>query len=243
VPPHIDGYYWNGTGDCTTQGYTNCAAFLTTRSSPDLVIVFAQTEAAQPASCSGLTTPSISSVTDSSGLTWHLRNVVTSSHVLITGAWCYQFHIEEWYARPNSTLTNDKIEIHVAGGLGQAQYMALMAFGVSKVDQLHPFDSNPGAKCTASGVSMVMSCQVTTSNPNDLVVGAPDFYFGAFSFGTGYQAIAPTFGPDCSTQVDISCSEYQALGSPQTGLGVSYVQATDAIWCLVADSIEGSGGS
>jgi hypothetical protein len=242
VSPRIDGYYWNGTGDCTTVGYTNCSAFLTTRSSPDLAIVFAQTEAAQPVTCLGLAPPAVTSVTDSAGLTWHLRNSVTSGQV-ITGTWCYQFHIAEWYARPNSTLTNDKVEIHVAGGLGVSQYMMLLAFGVANINQLHPFDSNPGATCTASGVSTVMSCDVSTSNPNDLIVGGPDFYFGSFSFGTGYQAIAPSFGPDCSTQVDVSCSEYQAVGSVQTNLAVSYTQATSAIWCLLADSIQGNDGS
>ena len=137
-----------------------------------------------------MSVPTLSSVTDAYGLTWHLRTTVTSANVLSTDNWCAQFHLEEWYARPNATLASDTIEIHVASALTPTQYLGLLAFGVSNINQLHPYDSNPNAYCTGSGTATTFSCDVSTNNPNDMIIGGPDFYFGAFSFGPGYHAIA-----------------------------------------------------
>ncbi len=123
------------------------------------------------------------------------------------------------------------------------QHLGLLAFGVANINQLHPYDANPNASCTGTGTSTTFSCEVSTSSPDDLIVGGPDFFFGAFSFGTGYQTVSPYFAPDCTIQVDVSCSEYQAVGSAETGFAVSYTQATNAIWCLIGDSIQGSGVS
>lgn len=206
-------------------------------------MVFGQTESLQFASCSGLAAPSLSGVTDASGLTWHLRTTVTSASTPSSDGWCYQFHLEEWYARPNSTLTGDTVQIHVAAGLTSTQHLGLLAFGVANINQLHPYDANPNAECTGTGTSTTFACEVSTSSPDDLIIGGPDFFFGAFSFGTGYQAVSPHFAPDCTTQVDVSCSEYQTARSAESGFAVSYTQATNAIWCLIGDSIQGSGGT
>jgi len=216
---------------------------LTTVFSPDLVVVFGQTESLQFASCSGLAAPSLSGVTDASGLTWHLRTTVTSASTPSSDGWCYQFHLEEWYARPNSTLTGDRIQIHVAAGLTSTQHLGLLAFGVANINQLHPYDANQNASCTGTGTSTTFTCEVSTSSPDDLIIGGPDFFFGAFSFGTGYQAVAPHYAPDCTTEVDVSCSEYQTVGSAESGFAVSYTQATNSIWCLIGDSIQGSEGT
>ena len=243
TPPFIDGSYWNATVNCGVAGHTSCSAVLTTMFSPDLVVVFGQTESLQFASCSGLAAPSLSGVTDSSGLTWHLRTTVTSASTPSSDGWCYQFHLEEWYARPNSTLSGDKIQVHVAAGLTPTQHLGLLAFGVANINQLHPYDTNPNADCTGTGTSTTFSCEVSTSSPDDLIIGGPDFFFGAFSFGTGFQTISPYFAPDCTTQVDVSCSEYQTAGSAETGFSVFYTQATNAIWCLIGDSIQASGVS
>lgn len=128
-----------------TSGTTNL--LLSTSQSSDIVIVYA--------SFNGGVATSVTSISDSKGLTWSTRGHVYSN-----------FRLEEWFAKSSDPLSSDQISIFVSNPQNP---MHFITFGVSGINFQSPFDA-PLNSTSGLGINPIV--QVTTSTINDMLIGA-----------------------------------------------------------------------
>jgi large repetitive protein len=137
---------------------------------------------------------SVSTVTDTAGLTWHQRAVTGSAGQTIS----------EYYAIAPNALSGDSITVTTAGA---ASYMDLNAFAVSGANTASPFDNNLSTPVTAAS----STAAVTTSNANDFIVAGYRFGSDATpAAGSGWTAINAASG--------YYLSEYKIVSTTQAGL-------------------------
>ena len=168
----------------TSSSVSSAAVTLTTANAHDVIIL----DVAENGT-------SVSSISDTAGLTWHQVAVAGTSPDLI-----YQY-----YAIANSALSGDAITVHFSGS---ANYLDLNAFGISGANTSAPFDSNASLAATSNSSTVSAS----TSNANDLIFAA--YRFGGLptaTAGSGWTAIS-------APSSDYYLSEYQVVSSAQTGL-------------------------
>lgn len=135
----------------------------------------------------------VASVTDTAGLTWHLRAVGGNSGD----------PIYEYYAIAPTALTDDNIRVSFAG---TASYVDLNAFGVSGVNPSSPFDTNASLPAAGTGPALA-----STDSTNDLILASYRFSLDQSpTAGPGWTAINPTGG--------YYLSEYQITSSSQSAL-------------------------
>jgi FecR protein len=135
----------------------------------------------------------VSSVTDTAGLQWHLRAV----------AGAVPFATYEYYAIAPNALSADAITVNF---VGTTSYVDVNAFGVSGANTSSPFDSNASvpAPTTSTG-------SITTSNADDFIFAGYRFGFNATpTAGSGWTAI--------NASGDYYLSEYQIVSTTQAGL-------------------------
>jgi hypothetical protein len=117
--------------------------------------------------------------------------------------------------------------------------MAVSVVGVSGANISAIFDTNAAVPCDAylaSGTSV--SCSVSTSSPNDLIIGAFVVSGGApgtFTPGTGFtlQTSAGNYGPS-------SGIEYEIVSTTQANLSVSVSWVTARMQAvMIVDVIAG----
>ncbi|HXQ92906.1 MAG TPA: hypothetical protein VN739_07845, partial [Nitrososphaerales archaeon] len=150
----IDG---TGSSAAGSSAVSSLSASLTT-TNPDIIIVSSE-------SAGSSSYPSITSITDSSGLTWHSRKVYQVHGI---GSATDYFDTEEWYAYSSTPLTGDSITVHIASS---TKKFAINVFGVSGVNNFNPFDSNSTLPGTASGSSQYPLVQIGTNNAKDILIG------------------------------------------------------------------------
>lgn len=203
--------------------------------SPSLVLVLVQIENTQATSCTGMAKPAGVSSVSGAGLTYHQRATVLSAASLVSST-CYQFRLSEYYGRANTTLGQVTA---FSVSLNASSNVVVMVIPVAGINRLQPFDPNAASSCTSSGTSTSVACSVSTSNPTDLILGFPDFYFGTFTYNSGFSAIDSYATSRCSSLVEISCAEGMGTSATKSSLSVGLTQATSAIYAMIGDSIQG----
>ena len=160
----------------------------------------------------------VSGITSSPSLTWTQRASVPFSS---------SRHLETWYAVwPSSgTIT---ITITLTG----SSNAAAVAFGVSGADTASPFDGTPR---TATGSSTSPSVTISTSNPNDFIIGALGVQnTPTLTTGSGFTLIkTQTAGTSRETS-----DEYQIVSTTQSNLPVGYSLSSSQDWAMIADVIK-----
>ncbi|MDE1768167.1 MAG: hypothetical protein KGH62_02260, partial [Candidatus Micrarchaeota archaeon] len=173
--PNVDAYQYitfnaavgPPTNALATDGYAGSAftggssdsVTLTTSNSPDVIVVFTGLEV--PSSNGASLT--VSSISDTAGLTWHKRSSNTFQGTSYPAS---NEDIEGWYAISNSKLTSDQITVTLSGSA--VDDWAIMAFGVSGVNTNSPWDLNAGLPTTSTKTGTV---SISTNNANDMLLG------------------------------------------------------------------------
>ena len=182
----LDG---NGFSSRSFESTTSASVTLTTSNANDVIIL----EIVQ----NGTT---VSSVSDTDGLTWYQRAVAGSGSQTIY----------EYYAIAPNALSADAITVDFSG---TASYADLNAFGISGANTSSPFDTSvPTNAATSTGA-------VTTSNAND-------FIFAAYRFSTDATPSAGSSWTAINASGGYYLSEYQITSSTQAGL-VATASTTD----------------
>ncbi len=131
---------------------------LSTQSANDVIVLFVgfETGTAAPAS--------VSSITDTAGLTWTRRSVKTQypDHF---GAYDDQ---EVWYAISANALSSDAITAHISNTIDDA---VMLAFGLSGANTIGPWDPNALLPSNSAGASGNASVLVSTTDAYDLLLG------------------------------------------------------------------------
>lgn len=98
----------------------------------------------------------------------------------------YYLNVEEW-----SAVAEAAVMVITVTFIASADYQGAIAFGVAGANTSSPFDPNPSIPPTpATGYVTSLSVSVTTSFPNDMILGCfYSLYSGAPSPGTGYSTI------------------------------------------------------
>lgn len=184
----------DGSNDTFQNSSTSASTNLTTSLTHDLIVaeVAVSTSSGKVTSCA------------SAGLNWTQRASYTPS---TASPWVF-----EWDAKSAGKLTNEKITCTYSATLN----IGLIVFGVANAYLASPYDngSSPDtAPCKAQGVPEVL-CQITTTEPDDLLLGLVASYHT-----TGSPAITPGHGYTQIQQKDVgpySMAEFYATG-PSTG--------------------------
>ena len=156
-------------------------------------------------------------ISDTAGLTWHMRAVAGSSPNLIY----------EYYAIAPTALAGDVITV---GFSGAASYATLNAFGISGANTSSPFDTNVSLAATSANSTV----SVTTSNANDLIFADYRLAPANPSSGSGWTGIASG---------DYYLSEYQIVAATQTGLVATVSNGGQTINGGIVDAVVQATGS
>ena len=201
-------------GACTPS----CATTLTTTSPNDVIYLIFTTGS----------TPSTNppSITDTAGLTWGLRTQVSNSGGTY---WTYS-----WYAISSAVLTADTITVSATVTLTTN---TIFAFGISGANTVTPFDPHAGIPATAiSGGPSPFTLAITTSNANDMIIGAIQ------GSATALSVNAPNLAIDSQNfaTAPISTDSYEVVSSTGT-YTVSFSTGGVAADELIADAVQASG--
>jgi hypothetical protein len=205
----VDGSAYN-TASC--NAVTSCAMTLTTANPEDLIIL---------TSYETSTSVHVSSISDTSGLSWNLREKYTSSGVT-----------EEWYAVAPDVLSSDVITVKYSG----SATAGITATAIYGTDTASPFDTHSGLPVTGSGTSTNPSVSVSTSNSNDLILGIVSCTSSpTISTGNGFTQAAGPSSPNCNG--DRAIPEFQDVESTESGMGVGFSLSSKVSYNMIADAI------
>lgn len=158
-----------------------------------------------------ITFDTITSVTDSSSLTWTLEKSENPSFYPVALYWTHT----------TSAISSDTITVNFGSGGGNV--ISAVAFAVTGCTSLTaPFDTN--SSIPAGSASDPVS--ISTTAPNSLVIAAFRGSTAISSAGSGFTLIEPSAG--------YLMTEYKALTSAASGLSVTDGIASDAICAVVA---------
>jgi len=195
----------------------SCAASLTTSSAYDIIIVYTMEALDLQSSCTF-------SVSDIAGLSWTARTAVVFGN---NG----RDQLQEFYAKSSSALSSDTITESISGCASTqygGEYNGFMAFGVSGTSFNSPFDPNISLPGTASGNSNTPTKSVSTTNANDMIIGAARL--GGLTSGSGFTRIVYADGTNDLT-------EYKIVSSAVTNLAVAFSGNT-GYWEEIADALQ-----
>jgi hypothetical protein len=186
---------------------------ITTNHSPEILLV----NIIEQTSCTS--NPVISVTT--TGLTWHLRGSETSS--CVSGGTIQE---SVYYSRPNSTLTKSQLTVVIT----TAADLTLIISSYYNINQLNPFDGSP---CTAAGtVSLIATCNQSSSYSNDMFIGNSGFVFGCTQ-ASGFILVV-NWGQ--------GCTEYMQAQTTLTNQPISFsLLMANTQWTIIGDTIRGSG--
>ena len=199
-------------------GATSVTATLTTANANDVIIAFyVYRGALQSGGSYGVS---------GGGLTWHQR-VSVANGTTVT--------IAEFYAIASAPLSAQVITGTQATGDTEAQ--SLFVFGISGANTGTPFDPNAGLPSFATGSSTAPSAALSTSNANDLLIGA----FGSRNVA-GQTIAAPTGFTLIDTQGAGSDPNggdaYDIVSATQAALAVTWTLGTSEPWVAMADAVQ-----
>jgi hypothetical protein len=197
-------------GACTST----CSTALTTGTTNDVIIVF----------FTSVPTPTTNppTVTDASSLSWSFRTSVAN-----TGGILY-----EYWAVSAGALTADAITVtaNLPGVTG-----TIYAVAISGANTASPFDPHSGIPATVGASSTPFNLAITTSNANDMIIGAIQ------GSSTQFAVAAPNTEVDaqCYGTAAISCVEYDIVSSTGS-YTVSFTSGGPAASEIIADAIQAS---
>jgi hypothetical protein len=213
TPLGIDG---SGSFFCGNST-TSCQTVISTINPNDIITVYT-TEALD------LQTSCFFSVSDTASLSWIARPTVVFSS---DG----REQLQEFWAMSPNPLSSDTITESISGC--GSNYNGLMAFGVSGANLSNPFDPNLTLPATGTSISNNPSVQVSTSNPNDMIIA------GAFHGNNNFPLTAgPGFTIITSFQGAAEAAEFSVVNTTLTSSTVSFVDASSDVWLMIADAVQ-----
>ncbi|MGH9918420.1 MAG: hypothetical protein ACRD6W_06070, partial [Nitrososphaerales archaeon] len=210
----LSGISADGTSSNECDSSTSCSTTLSTGYSDDVIFVSVT---------DSFGTNDLTSLSDSAGLTWTLRQSLTGSS---------NYDIYTYYAIAQSSLSSDSITAQFNGGShGSAPNDRIMAIGISGANTASPFDPNLGTAPTHTGTNAAPTVTFTTTNAKDLIIGTVADTSDTITAGaSGYTAIL------CCTTQD-SALQYKVVSA--TGSQTPSFTASGSIaWGEIGDAIQ-----
>ncbi len=207
----IDGSAYN-TNSC--NAVTTCQLTLST-ASPDDVIILAGYETSSSVH--------ISSISDTAGLTWQVREQYSSNGMT-----------EEWYAIASSVLSSDVVTVYYSGSATGG----ISAFAIHGANTAAPFDTHSGLPVTGTGSNTESeSVSISTSNAYDMIIGIMSCTSSStMSVGNGFTQASGPSNPNCTSSPRLD-TEYQYVDSSQNGMSVSFSTSSKVTYNMIADAI------
>ena len=192
----------------------------------------------------------ISSISDTYGLTWHERVATSSPAMLGRSGGVVGLDTEVWWAYATSSLSSDAITPTFSGGTVECE--ALIAFGVAGANTSNPWDTNGSLPTTAintsasylGGTDASPSVSVSTNEPSTMLLGfMATPYFGVDDSGSQYNAssgygLLAYQGSICGGGKEAdSAVEFQTPVTSQSNATVSFSPAGQD-WFAIGDAIQ-----
>jgi hypothetical protein len=173
-----------------------------------------------------LGTNNVASITNSgTALTWTKRAALNDGS---------SERVETWYAIAASAASRT-ITVNFAS---RTTFMVI-AFGIRNANTASPFDSSTTLPTTATGTGTTPSTTVSTTNPNDYLIGAL-----AVSVPSGNAPNPAKVGSYTLIQGNHQSSvgaaaESLSVTSIQTGTTVSFSTSSSVSWSIIGDAVKG----
>jgi hypothetical protein len=214
---HASSLAIDGTAKYQGACATTCTVALTTGTTNDVIyLIF-----------TSVVTPTTNppTVTDAASLSWSLRTSVAN-----TGGIMYSY-----WAISAAALTADTITVTATEAGTTA---TIYAFGISGANTASPFDPHSGIPATVGAASTPFNLAITTSNANDMIIGAIQ------GSSTAFAVAAPNTAVDAFNfaTAAISAVEDDIVSSTGT-YTVSFTSGGPAASELIADAVQASGAS
>lgn len=150
----------DGKVSANSTNVATLSVTLSTTNTNDIILIFVSAK-------QGFGTNTLT-ITDTAGLTWKQRHVITQN-IEVSGT-LYNYTVAEFYAIASSALTNDSIKLTTNTSFTD---VFMQAFGVTNVDTSSPFDTNSSipSESTGENISSLNLAPISTSNSNTLSVG------------------------------------------------------------------------
>jgi len=211
----VSGISADATNDNECDTSATCSVSLTTSNVNDLVYLSITD------SGGGL---SVNSVSDGAGLTWHLRQSLSSSG---------NYDVWTYYAIAANVLSSDSVSVTLSSGTSNIRMMVLAASGVNLSA---PFDPNLSTAPTNTGSSSTATVTVTTTNANDMIIGTSKSASSSFSGGaSGYTSMLC-----CSSQY--AAFEYKVVSATGSNTPTFAISGSSA-WGEIGDALEANPGA
>jgi len=240
VPLSLDG----STGSTFSYSSTSGSVTLSTTNANDVIIV--QVGSETTSSHGGPVYDTVSSITDTKGLSWFERSDV---QLHPGGGSQTDWDDEEvWYAISSTKLTSDVITVHMTGTTDDA---AIIAFGVSGANTLSPWDTNPSLPATAKdtfGFGGTATATVSTTSSNTMLlgfVGNDDWKNGGsqptvvWSGSGGYSTINSQVNWG-ATNWWSAAAAYKIVSTPQSSIPITMTSSYSPYWLMIGDALRGS---
>ena len=207
----LDGSSANGCPNYTSS----CSATISTSHGNDILITFAIEQLDLQTSCTF-------NLSDTAGLSWTARSDIFFDP---TG----RTQVQEFWAVAANPLSSNMVTESISG-CGN-NYNNLIVFGISGANIYSPFDPNAALPGSANGYSGDTSVLVSTSNPNDMVIG---------SVIHGNICCFPAAGPGFTliTPPGTTAAEYDIVNATVSGLAVTFSDPAVDTWLSMADAVQ-----
>jgi hypothetical protein len=180
--------------------------------------------------------PTVSSITDSAGLTWHRRKQFQYDGTNLC--------TETWWAQAPAQLTSlNTVTVTLSGTVDDLSYVSGAFFGAAITSNFaSPFDSDASLPATATATSTSPSVTYSTSAESYAVV-----VFGAGSGSAGSAAIAPGAGYGLlgnqrnagGGRWSFNTTEGRYTTDAQSSVSATVAAISSTPWGMVADAFAG----
>ena len=214
----LDGSGFNGE----QHQYTPLTVSLRS-SNPDDIVLLLVEAAGNSSGCY-----SVTSVSDTAGLTWYTRGGQTCFYY---SAYNTHYSVDEFWTYSTNVLKSDTINATISSYSSNG---AMFAYAIHGANTAAPFDSSAGLPNS----STLGFAKVSTKNSGDLILGInyePDPYSN-YGAGSGFIGVV--------SDTDVNwASEYIITTSAQSGLVLTYSAPSAATVLAEADAICAAGES
>jgi hypothetical protein len=140
---------------------------------------------------------------------------------------------EEWWAIAATALSSDTITL-TASTFNAHEAFQLVVWGITGANTANPFDPNGALPATNSGnPTMTPNVLVSTSNPNDMLLGL----IGEGGFAATYTAGSGLTLID-SPGAKSGLAEFQVVSSTQSGVTVTLGANPGQDWVMIGDAVQ-----
>ena len=143
--------------------------------------------------------------------------------------------MEEWYATSTETIANPVIYItETVSGIT----IAAQEFAIAGYDTDAPFDPNTMVPASYTGSSGTISALISTSHPDDLLLGLEYGGSGTLGAATGFTGVCLDLGPCQFTGIAPNGSEYMSATDVKSSFLISMTQTGAASWGFIVDAVK-----